>query len=370
MIFEERNLNLKSPLPEIKSVGLMLLRQIGDVVLLTPTIQVLRERFPQAEITAIVDESTAPVLLENPHLTRVIPVPRRFTANVLRYLGGNMAVLRTIFRHRFDALVDFTAGDRSALYSWLSRAPIRITFAPSQSWKQWKRKVYTNYVMRPTQFLHISERFSLLLSPLGISTQALPFPALFLSDEEKIVQKENRSQIGREYAVVHFTAAWLFKCWEPAKAAEMIDWLQEEMGIEVCFTCGAAQRERDFADKVLTFCRGQPRLYWGTLSLRELVVLLSGSRLFLGIDGGPMHLAAAVGIPVVSIFGPTNPDLWAPRSPIASVVAGECPCRLGGAKACDWNVTRTCLKNVSTATVKAAVAASLQIARQDLGSPR
>ena len=125
---------------------------------------------------------------------------------------------------------------------------------------------------------------------------------------------------------VHPVSRWLWKCWDNASMAAVIDWLQAERGARVVVTTGPVERERDRAREIVALCRTQPLFFDGNLSLTQIAALSAASDGYFGVDTAPMHMAAAVGVPVVALFGPTNPESWGPWTPRGRVLSAPCPC--------------------------------------------
>jgi heptosyltransferase-3 len=316
----------------------------------------LRKKFPRAELTAVVNDFTAPMLENNPDVDRVLVYQRGLRReNLLRRAAHEWQLFRAIRRAKFDLLIDLTGGDRPAGYALLSGALVRISFTPNPRRIPWKKIAFTHLVPPPRERMHQTDRHFKLLAPLGISGENPPFPKLQLTRSELDWARAEQKKSGRMTAVAHFTASWMFKCWDDARAAAVMDWLASEKKMHVWFTCGSEAREIERAKKILALCRTQPELKPGVGSLRQLAALIAVSEVFVGVDTGPMHIAAATGTPTVGIFGPTGSLLWSPRAPAAVVVEGDCPCQDTGARHCDWTQTRACLLAVTVEQVTATV---------------
>src|SRR2546421_4257364 len=141
---------------------LVRLRQIGDVVFTTPAIRALRERFPDAQLTYVVEPAAAPVVARNPHLDDVVVAPR---AGGLRGVAADLKLGVRLRARRYDLAIDFHGGPRASLLTWLSGARVRIGYEiVGRSW------MYTRRVQRPRELRrrHSVENQWDLLEPLGI----------------------------------------------------------------------------------------------------------------------------------------------------------------------------------------------------------
>jgi len=155
---------------------------------------------------------------------------------------------------------------------------------------------------------------------------------------------------------VHPVSRWLWKCWDNDRMAAVIDWLQTERGARVVVTSGPATRERDTARAIVALCRTAPLFFDGTLSLAQTAAISAESDGYFGVDTAPMHMAAAVGVPVVALFGPTHPKNWGPWTPLGRVLSKRCVCNDTSAnEKCDWSQTRACLAAITAPEVHAAL---------------
>jgi ADP-heptose:LPS heptosyltransferase len=165
---------------------------------------------------------------------------------------------------------------------------------------------------------------------------------------------------------VHPVSRWLWKCWGTDAMSQVIDWLQTERGARVIVTTGPVPQERERAQEIVRLCRTQPLFYDGNLSLTQIAALSAESDGYFGVDTAPMHMAAAVGVPVLALFGPTNPVSWGPWTPKARVLSHPCQCGSGPTANCTWapGTVRACLAGISVETAKAALVQILDRARK------
>lgn len=315
---------------------------------MTPALHALKNRFPKAKLTAVVNDFTAPMLENNPDIDQIWQ--RKFQGR----LWSDWQLACSIRRANFDLTVDFTGGDRSAVYSALSGARQRWAVDKGRGFAGWKHRAITHPVLLPGQTRHQVHRHLALVEKLG-ATNPAPQPALHLTSQETDWARRQLPSDGRPTVVAHFIANWLFKCWEDAKAAQVVDWLHTELGAHVWLTSGPAEKEQERARAILSLCQTQPEPHIGTLSLRQLAGLISVSRLCVGVDSAPMHMAAALGTPCVTLFGPTLDMVWAPMGQNALVVREPCHCIESGEKQCAHNATRDCFLNLQPTSVQQSI---------------
>jgi lipopolysaccharide heptosyltransferase II len=318
---------------------LVRLRQIGDVVFTTPAIRALRDRFPDAQISYVVEPAAAPVVERNTLLTQVIVAPR------LRGLAGlrrDVALGRLLRDERYDVAIDFHGGPRASLLTWLSRAPIRIGYDVAG-----RRWMYTRVVERPRQLRarHSVENQWDLLASLGVprpnpDTYPVEMPSNPDLARAVAIRLESAGVAATDaLVVVHVSAGNPFRRWPIQSFSEVAAaLLTRHRRVRVIVTSGPS--ERDAASQVITKARERVEphdrarvLDCGDFSLPELRELVDRAALYIGGDSGPMHIAATSHVPMISLYGPTLPARSAPwrsaewRSAAIEVHGLECrPC--------------------------------------------
>lgn len=322
-----------------KKILVIKLRHIGDVLLATPVFSTLKEHFPNSLIFALVNKGTEAVLEKNPFIDQIItfdrsikklPFPLRFKQE-LQF----MSKLRS---NGFDTTIDLTGGDRAALYSLISGSKIRVGFSTKGFFG--KKYLYTLHA-KPNWELHTVLMNLELLKLLGIEIRN-PEVRIFLREEETrwaedLVCSFFGDLKGKEDKLlihVHPTSRWLFKCWKDEYMAEVIKWFVLQ-GNRVIITSSDEKKELEKVKRIISFLPSdiivEPNSIEyklnqsiqtdkshkilnlsGKLTLRQLIALSSKSDLFFGIDTAPMHIAAALGKPVVALFGPSRAINWGP----------------------------------------------------------
>jgi lipopolysaccharide heptosyltransferase II len=354
---------------------LVRLRQIGDVVFTTPAIHAVRQRFPDAYLSYLVEPAAAPIVINNPHLNEIIVAPRGRGA---RGVFADLALGRRLRAARFDLAVDFHGGPRASLLTWLSGAPERLGYnVAGRSW------MYTRRIARPRELRarHSVENQWDLLAPLGIGP-----PERTLFPVEMRVGAAVAATVGDRLAgagvaaddrlvVFHVSAGNPFRRWPAAHFAELAVLLAaDDPRRRVLVTSGPSERDaaaRVIADAQARLGEGRARqvLSCGEFSLPELRALLDRAVLYIGGDSGPLHVAATTGVPIVGLYGPTLPIRSAPWRGSTwiteSVDAGELPCRPCNQRVCEPGDFR-CLTSITPAQVFNAAERALSIAH----SPR
>jgi predicted lipopolysaccharide heptosyltransferase III len=316
---------------------LIRLRLIGDVVFTTPVIAALRQQYPSATLWYLVERAAAPVVEHNPHLDRVIVAER---LRGVRRFAYDLALARRLRRERFDVVIDFHGGPRSA---WLTRAtgaPQRIGYnMPGRFWTYTDRVPWTRALVPPR---HSVENQADLLKPLGITLTEPGVPPVEMpADSEADARVALRLQHGglptnAPLAVIHASASSPYRRWPAERFAELgATLLRERTDLHVVFTTGPSEQPLQHQLTMMTrrlAGSGSGRvLQCGDFDLPELRALIARAAVYVGGDSGPLHIAATTNTPIVVLLGPTlfersRPWRDAGLSAVA-VDAGPLPCR-------------------------------------------
>ncbi len=312
------------------------LREIGDVVFTTPALRGLRQHFPDAHISYLVEPLAAPIVAHNPQLDEVIVSRGR---RGLAGLADDLALARRLRSVRYDLVVDFHSGPRSSLLAWLSGAPRRIGYdVPGRGW------MYTTRVPRPRGIRprHAVENQWDLLVALGI-----PMPDRSQAPTEMPVDPVAACVVdealaalgaapGDELIVLHVSAGNPFRRWPlDAFASVAATLVRGRPRRHVIVVSGPS--ERDAAARLVAQTRplvdpgDVARVHACAFTLDELRALMDRAALFVGGDSGPMHIASTSAAPIVGLYGPTLPVRSGPwRAPEYRSDAAEVeglPCR-------------------------------------------
>ena len=257
--------------PSNLKLALIRLRSLGDCVLTTPAIQLARSSGFAREIAVVVETPFRDLFLHHPDVSQV--------------LEPSVSALR---RFQPDLVVNLHGGPRSAWLTLASSAPRRAGFAHFRF-----PFLYHTRIPRAQQILgvegkvHTAEHIASALFYLGVPKQPVPRAKLVAA----------RTQRSRPYAVIHPLAATPDKTWPAANFLA----LARQLDLETVFLGAPTDDLEPFAE--FERCQGP---------LADALSLLSGASLFVGNDSGPAHVAAAFGVPVVVLFGPSDEVIWAP----------------------------------------------------------
>ena len=296
------------------NILLIQLKRIGDLILTTPAITAVREKFPRADISLVVAAGTSELLPAISGIDRALIAKGRI---------NSAAHWFTVARRKYQYCLDFTRNDRSAFLTFLSGARKRITSDHPKLRTKMRAKSYNEFVDAPVGSLHTVDYHLSLLKPLGIEeasrTIRLSLPETIVQQAEQLLEA---AQVGEEFIIFHPGSARAEKFWEPNRWAEVIDYCARETGLQCVLTGGRSPVEQAQISAIKASTTSGVIDLSGKTTLLSLAALVRKARLLVTVDSAPMHFAAAWGTPQVVLFGPTNPFHWHPRSEASVVLLG------------------------------------------------
>jgi heptosyltransferase-3 len=367
----------------VKKILVIKFRHIGDVLLTIPAIKALKETFPDASISVIVNSGTEDVLTGIPFINEVM-VFDRSVKNMhpgKRYMK-ELVLLKKIRSKGFDMTVALTKGDRAAIMSFLSGARYRLAANPGKKGIIGKRYLYTHLARIDKQKHMVLQNLD-VVGYFGITTDNKEIDFFIPRDEEfkvKKIFKQYNIKKNDHVVHVHTTSRWLFKCWKDEYIAEVVNWLINN-GLKVVVTSAPDDKELKKAKKILSLVGDRPACpesvvgdsmaepvnlgqslldLCGKTSIKELAAISKASDLFIGIDSAPMHIAAAVGTPVIALFGPTEESLWGPFGSEHIVISKNLSCKPCKKGMCDGIPLRECMTAIKPDDVKKAISRVLK----------
>lgn len=282
-----------------RRILLVCTQRIGDVLLATPLARSLKQAWPQAELHFLAFKGTEGVLAGNPDIDQIIAYPHRTDWR------GKLAQLRQLWR-RYDLALGTQASDRTRLYGWVG-ARFRVGFI--NKWETGKTLLLDRWLTFDDLNTHTVSLNLRLAELLGIAPCYQVVPPALTPEQRDALRIRLAVLNEKPYAVLHPSPKFAYKMWRQDGWIAFARWLQQQ-GLQVVLTGGPDQDERNY---VAAIAAQTPVLdLAGKLSLAETAELLGSATLFAGPDTAVTHLAAAVGIPTIALFGPSNPVKWGP----------------------------------------------------------
>jgi len=347
----------------VKKILVLKFRHIGDVLLIVPTIRALKETFPDASVSVAVNAGTEEVLAGLELIDELIIFDRSVKKlPALKKLSRETGFILDMRRRNFDMTVDLTSGDRAAILSFLSGARYRLANDPGTRGFWGKRFLYT-HIARIDSSKHMVLQNLDVVNQFGISADNRDVD-FFISDEvkEKVRRLFKEKGIKKDDRVVHIhpVSRWMFKCWDDAYMAEVIDWMCRK-GMKVVLTCAPEKHERERLDTILSLLPEETRSSGnivnisGRTTIKELAAISDAADIFFGVDSAPMHIAAAVKTPVVALFGPTGESTWGPYGDKHIILSKNMPCKPCRKGMCEGINLRECMSAIKPEDVKNAI---------------
>ena len=281
---------VSAPLTRATKILVVRLRSLGDCVLSTPAIHVLKQSRPIAEIAVVAEQEWHAVFEGNPDVSRIL-----------------LPTFRSVWEFEPDVCIDYHGGNTAARLTFMSGAKYRAGFI------HFKRRAAYNiripsaqWILHCSRAVHTAEHMASAMFHLGVPKGEVPRARLFAAPPV---------HPRAPYAVIHPVAATPEKTWTAAGFLRIAEYLRDHHRLDSVFIAGKDQDLSAFAG-------------WETISgapLAEIKTLIAGASLFVGNDSGPAHIAAAFGVPPVVIFGPSDPVIWGPWITRGEIVQADGP---------------------------------------------
>jgi lipopolysaccharide heptosyltransferase II len=344
---------------DIKTILLIQLGDIGDVVLSLPCVRALRENFPGASLMVAVREKAAELISDCPWANGVLSIKqeKRSLLEEVRYQMTFFAHLR---QFHFDLSVNLRSGDRSAILTFLAGARQRIGFYDTDG-RLWQNRVSTHLNLLDYQVgQYVADYYSSLPAAYGIKTP-YPLPRMEVPlqklKEAEALLVQNQVPPNRPLIALQPFSLWQYKEWGAEKYLDLIRQLTSKYGLSVIIVGSPDERAR--ANAIAAESGASVYNLAGATSIGMLAAVLKACALFIGVDSAGMHIAAAVGTPTVTIFGPSSAASWAPRGPEHQVVHSPLPCVPCRRKGCEGKEWSRCLDELTVPEVMSAVETQL-----------
>ena len=281
---------------------LVRLSSLGDVVHALPAASALRDAFPEARIDWVIDARWQRILGGNPDLNEVIVYDRK-------QAGSLSSSIRKLRAAQYTCAIDFQGLYKSALLALASGVPRRIGFQSSYAREGRVAMLYTDRVN--PRGPHKVDHNRTLVERAGAQLGTPRFPLAIGSEDDAIVTRELKNRSITDFYVLNPGGGWLSKCWTAERYGELHRKLAERHGWRGVVTVGPG--EENLARDLIR-AAGDSAPIAIPLGLGPLMALLRRAKLMISADTGPLHLASALGTPVVGLFGPTDPARNGPFS--------------------------------------------------------
>jgi heptosyltransferase I len=281
------------------NVCIVLLTGLGDVIHGLPIVNALKADDPARRITWVVEPMPSAALLHHPSIDEVVVYQKK------RGLAGVSQLRRDLGGRRFDLAINFNVYLKSAWPTLLSRAPHRLGFGRDRAMEgTW---LAANHHLPPGSRAHTQDLFFEFLQHLGLPKPEVPEWRIAFTEDERRGQAEFFAPLrDRPVVAVVPASANAKKDWFADRYAQVVDALETDFGYRAMLIGGPGAREQGIAREITARASAEPLWALGD-SIRRLMWLIDGADLLIAPDTGPVHIARALGVPVVGLFGHTNP---------------------------------------------------------------
>ena len=332
-----------------KSILVNALVNLGDVVLTTSAIALIKKHYPDYKVTMIVKSVVADAVKNNPVVYDVIVFDYKAKENSLSKMK---AMIKEIKQHNFDLSISFDRKLRPALLTYLAGIPIRV--GPSKVFDDNKSKVtwlYTDVVNIDhdlNKTLQAQTYQAIVRKFFKIDDSAEPvFARITPNNEVKVDELFSRLPNSKLKIALCVKGTFPLKTWPKEYFVEVVKNLAEHY--DAAFYIVGAPNDREYADEVIKAINLPVENFCGKTSLVDLAAIFKRSDLLITVDTGATHIAATTGVKMVTMYGCTSPDRWHPINDNAIVFTsreGCCPCSVK-TEACPSYPKPQCLYNVT-----------------------
>lgn len=302
------------------------LSSIGDLVHTLPALSALRRSFPDATIDWLVETRHRDVLLSNPDVNELLEVDtlgwrkRLLSPATWKEIRTRVRELR---QRDYDVVLDLQGTIKSSVAARLAKSPRRIGFATNALKEKPAGLLYSERVSVNGTPRHMIDRHLRLLSALDVETDERAFPIVVPEEMDREAGRQLESLGLSDYVVLNPGGSWVTKRWAPEKFAKLARAIADEWQLPSLVVWGPGEEE--MARAIVAGSETAAKLAPPT-GIRDVIPYIRRARLFVSGDTGPMHIASALGVPVVAVFGPTDPGRNGPFGPGDEVVWKNPPC--------------------------------------------
>ena len=342
---------------QYKNILIVKLSAIGDVIHALPVAPVIKQQFPAAKITWVVEKPAYDLLTNNPYIDDIII----FDKPKFKSLGGLLTHGRELAQQlkdkQIDLALDLQGLFKSAAIVYLSGAPTRLGYCNMRELSH----MVSQPVIGPNKNGHVVDRYLDVARSLGCKvTQAISFP-IHITPQEAATAETIAAQAGlrkdNRYVVLAPGTNWPTKCWPVKHFAELSNKLYHDNIIPVLI---GGTGDKRLVEEISVLTSIPPIDLTGKTSLKQLAHIIKQANCFVGGDTGPMHLASAVNTPVVALFGATDPARNGPYGFRQQVLRVNRPCQGCWKRICPKN--EVCLETIAPELVYQSIMDSISTA--------
>jgi len=331
----------------IQNILVVKLSAIGDVIHALPVSYALKETFPNAKVTWVVEPPAYDILTNNPYIDEIIVFEKKKFKSIGGFLKHIPAFASRMKSGHYDVTLDLQGLGKSAAITYLSHAPIKLGTCNMRELSQY----VSTPVCGPNQNGHIVDRYLDVVRALGCKVDHVEFP-IHITDTEADLTIKRMQQAGmteaNPYVVLAIGANWPNKRWPTTYYAKLIDWLYTKSLIPVLIGGGVVD------DRLVAEINAKTEIpaidLVGKTTLKQAAYVIRGAKALVGGDTGMTHLAAALRQNTIEIMGPTDAKRNGPYGQQENAIEITQDCKYCWARQCRLNID--CLAQIPWTLVR------------------
>ena len=324
-----------------KNILIVKLSAIGDVIHALPVACALKQTYPEARITWVVEKAAYDLLTNNPYIDEIIIFDKPKFKSLTGLLSNGYKFSKLLKDHNFDLAIDLQGLFKSAAISYLSGAPNRLVYCNARELSdKIGQRICGNH-----ENGHVVDRYLDVVRHLGCKIDQVEFPMNITeleAQKAEAIANYAGFKLENPYIVLAPGTNWPSKCWPTTHFTKLADKLYDDHIIPVII---GGPSDNRLAQEIVDKTKIPPIDLTGKTSLKQLAYIIKKSQAFVGGDTGPMHLAVAVGTRVVTMFGPTDPKRNGPYGDNCGLLLAPVSCQGCWQRNCPKNID--CLSKVS-----------------------
>lgn len=310
---------------ERRRIAIVMLSAIGDTVHVLPVANAIKRAAPHASITWVIQPVPHRLVHNHPAIDEFVLFRRHRGPRVLRDFAATIGQLR---ERPFDVVIALQVYLKAGLLTAAARSPIKLGFDRTRTRDlNW---LFTTHRIPPRPMQHVQDQYFEFLDHLGIQPDPIEW-GIVIEEGERAAQRRFFQALDGPVCAVVVGASVPEKSWPPERYARLLEIITLDFGYQVVLVGGPSPLERATAEAVMRSTRAPVLNELGD-DLRRLVFLIDGSDIVISPDSGPLHIARALEVPVIGLYGYTNPKRSGPYRKYADLVvdgysryAGEDP---------------------------------------------
>lgn len=334
------------------------LSAIGDVIHTLPSLNAIRKRWPDAQITWIVEEAASPLIIGHPALNRVIVSRRKAWAKGLKSgsfrekreaINQIRKFLKDLRDTEYDLVIDFQQLLKSGIIAALAKGRFKAGYDHGMAHMEGSYRFLNCRIPAISMNIHALKRSLMLVEKLGIPVSEIRYDVPVKDEHRRRVHdllKDHQIDQKKRLIGVNPMTQWKTKLWSEEKFAALADRIIRELNAEVVFT--GSPDDAKILERIIKMMKKPAANLGGKTSLIELAALYERMDLLVSTDTGPMHLAAAMGKPAVALFGSTAPWRTGPFGSGHRILRSGMECSPCFRRNCDH---KSCMERISVEAV-------------------